>query len=130
MATFNETGSGGGVVSGLAVVYDAMDTYTIVASGGGTVSGLNPGLVNVIPFFPQTQSVKKGVCSLTDRIPKVTVIAMYPDGSSTKTWLQNLADDQWLVTSFNPQKRQVCIDVTATESELINTVTLDLPGIV
>lgn len=107
-----------------------MATFSEIGSGGCEVSGISYGTYAQAVFFPQTRSVRKGVCHSKDKIPKATVIAMYPDGSATKTWLQGLSDDQWTVTSFNALNRQVCIDVVATSSEILHTLTLTLPAIV
>jgi len=107
----------------MASVYDEF------SDGGISTSGFAQHELNKPTFFPQTRSARKGVCSSKDRIPKATVIAMYPESSSTRNWLEGLTDDQWTVTSFNALNRQVCIDVLGRESQILNTLTLTLPPI-
>ena len=68
-------------------------------------------------------------CSSYQKISKKTVIAMFDQGSRTRTWLESLTNDQWEITSFNPKSREVCFNVSNKADLLHLSLTLpDLSG--
>lgn len=78
-----------------------------------------------------TAPYKRNPCTSSEnRLSKVTLLAMLSDGSKIKTWFEGLNDDQWVITSFNHQTRQVCVEVTSTGSDQIHTVTVIIPPLV
>ncbi len=66
-------------------------------------------------------------CSVLERISKVTLKSMYEVGSVTREWLDSLEDDQWTITSFDPDSRVVCFDVTNDVATHHFTLTLPDP---
>lgn len=66
-------------------------------------------------------------CSSQSYISKKTVKAMFDVGSRTRTWLDNLADDNWEVVSFNSKTREVCFNVINNAGLFHMSVTLPDP---
>ena len=62
---------------------------------------------------------------LRSTISKKAVIASF-EYTSTQEYLESLDDDQWQVTSFDPQNRTVCIDVTSDRG-IVQHWSLNLP---
>ena len=60
----------------------------------------------VLPFF------KEKPCSVRQRLAKVTFLAMLPDGSRTKEFYENIPDERWEISSFDPATRNVCVRLT------------------
>jgi len=58
-------------------------------------------------------------------ISKKAVIASF-EYTSTQAYLESLDDDQWQVTSFDPQNRTVCIDLTS-DAGIVHHCSLNLP---
>lgn len=71
---------------------------------------------------------KRNACrSPENRLSKAAFLGMMLDNNPTKTYFQNLDDDQWLITSFDHTKREVCIEVIAKNSEQIHNMTYKIP---
>lgn len=65
-------------------------------------------------------------CYVSSTISKQTVIASFPTGSRTYQWLSSLKDSQWTITTFIPEARRVCADVTSL-SGVVTHLVLTLP---
>lgn len=65
-------------------------------------------------------------CLAPPNISKRTVIAMFEEGTRTREWLDSLDDDQWEITSFDPETRTVCFDLESDEGQL-HHLSLTLP---
>lgn len=71
-------------------------------------------------------SIPRRACLGRPDISKKTVLASFSEGNTTREFLDSLDDDQWQVTSFEPQNRLVCLDVTS-DAGIIHHLTLTLP---
>jgi hypothetical protein len=60
------------------------------------------------------------------RITKQAVIKSFRENTSTRDYLESLDDDQWRITSFNPEDREVCFDMTSDHG-MIHHMTVTLP---
>lgn len=63
-------------------------------------------------------------CMPSPSISKATVKAMF-EGSTTREWLDKLADDQWEIASFESQTRLVCLEIYVDHG--VNHINLTLP---
>lgn len=70
-------------------------------------------------------SIPPRACMPRSTISKKAVIASF-EYTSTQEYLESLDDDQWQVTSFDPQNRTVCIDVTSDRG-IVQHWSLNLP---
>jgi len=71
---------------------------------------------------------KRNACnSPENRLSKVAFLGMMLDDSPTKIYFQHLDENQWAITSFNHEKREVCIAITASHSGLIHNITYKIP---
>jgi hypothetical protein len=68
---------------------------------------------------------RKRGCDGAARMPKATFIAMLSEGSITHNFFLGLDDDQWRITSFNPDSREVCVDVI-TPQGLVNKLAVTI----
>ena len=66
-------------------------------------------------------------CYSQERLSKKTLIAMLTEGSIQRIWFESLDDEQWEITSFDSNTREVCIDVTTPSG--VNHVSVILPQI-
>ena len=57
------------------------------------------------------QQFKRRACQKQQRLSKPTLLAMLLEGSSTRTFFENLNDDEWSIVSFDPSKREVCVEI-------------------
>lgn len=74
--------------------------------------------------------ITRSACVPSATISKQTVLACFPIGSTTRTWLSNLEDSQWTITNFVPQTRLVCADVTSKNGKIVTHLALTLPVVV
>lgn len=65
-------------------------------------------------------------CASPPSISKKTVLAMFEAETGTRIWLDSLSDNQWTITSFDPDSRVVCIDLLS-DSGIEHHVALTLP---
>jgi hypothetical protein len=70
----------------------------------------------------------KQACSGRETISQKTVKASFLEGSRTRQWLDSLEDDQWSITSFDPDTATVCAAVETTHGT--NHISLTLPTLV
>jgi len=70
-------------------------------------------------------SIPKRACVGRPGISKKAVISSFIH-TKTEEYLESLDDDQWQVTSYDPQNRSVCIDLTS-DSGIVHHVALTLP---
>lgn len=70
--------------------------------------------------------MRKRACSGKTTISQAAVKAYLTDGSRTKRWLEQLEDDQWTVTSYDPITREVCMEIV-TEQGLLRPLSITLP---
>lgn len=65
-------------------------------------------------------------CAKSPDISKSTVKAMFPENTHTREFLDSLDDDQWVITSFDNNTREVCFDLTSNSGILLH-LSLILP---
>lgn len=65
-------------------------------------------------------------CYASNNISKTSVIGSFPLGNRTRSFLSNLQNNQWVITSFIPKTGLVCIDLFST-SGVITHFTVTLP---
>lgn len=65
-------------------------------------------------------------CSGLPNISKKTVIASFEEDSTIRNYLESLDDDKWRVTSFEPENRLVCFDMTS-DIGMVHHMTVTLP---
>lgn len=73
-------------------------------------------------------SVRKNACDGPRNISKRSVVSSFPEGSTTRVWLESLSDDQWDITAFMPENRLVC--ATVRGSGTLSYISLVLPELV
>jgi hypothetical protein len=59
-------------------------------------------------------------CQKIQRLPQQTLLAML-ENTAAYTLLDSLDTDDWEIISFNPLKREVCIDILTSVSSSITT---------
>ncbi len=57
------------------------------------------------------QRFPKQKCVSSDVISKAAVIGSLPEDNPMRTFLESLPEDAWSTTSFDPQSREVCINI-------------------
>ena len=67
---------------------------------------------------------KKRACQDNDSIPKVTLIAIFPEGSRTQAFFRSLEDDAWNIVSYDANTREVCIELITASGNRLISVTL------
>ena len=72
------------------------------------------------------QIFNSNACYASDYISKNTVIGSFQEGTRTRTWLESLRNQQWVINSFIPHKQLVCADVTS-DSGIITHLAITLP---
>lgn len=64
-------------------------------------------------------------CVSQENISQSTVIAMLPEGSKQREWLESINRDKWTITSFDSKRREVCINIITDTG--VNYVSVILP---
>lgn len=73
----------------------------------------------ILPFF------KERPCSVKERLTKGTFLAMLSQDSRTQEFFLGIPDDDWIISSFDPNTRDVCVEITTPHGR-VNTVSVKL----
>jgi len=61
-------------------------------------------------------------------ISKKTVIGAFQENTTTRDFLENLDDDKWDVTAWDPENRLVCFDATNDIGQILH-YSLNIPNV-
>jgi hypothetical protein len=76
---------------------------------------------------------RKRACQVVHRLTKVNFLAMLGNppepgeefsNSVTRAFFEKISDEDWIITSFNPETRDVCVIVTSDNGTRTISVTL------